>query len=274
MGNTPIDQNFQTLVVDDKRLMDHLERSSPARRLAACHTDSDLVGRSQAFIEVMRQAEHVANTTLPVLLTGDFGIGKELVAAAIHLRSGRAEQPFIAVNCGAAPPDSIEAEVFGDGDRGGVWEDADGGTIFLDGITETPLPFQMKLLHALNTGEICRAGSDQTQKVDARVIAASERDVAAEIAAGRFRSDLFYRFNAVSITLPQTNSVQTATNGNAAAKEEWVPLSEIEGRYVAQVLTHTRGNKQAAARVLSIDRKTLDRMIKRHHIDSVKARRA
>jgi DNA-binding NtrC family response regulator len=274
MGNTPIDQNFQTLVVDDKRLMDHLERSSPARRLAACHTDSDLVGRSQAFIEVMRQAEHVANTTLPVLLTGDFGIGKELVAAAIHLRSGRAEQPFIAVNCGAAPPDSIEAEVFGAGDRGGVWEEADGGTIFLDGITETPLPFQMKLLHALNTGEICRAGSDQTQKVDARVIAASERDVAAEIATGRFRSDLFYRFNAVSITLPQTNSVQTATNGNAAAKEEWVPLSEIEGRYVAQVLTHTRGNKQAAARVLSIDRKTLDRMIKRHHIDSVKARRA
>jgi DNA-binding NtrC family response regulator len=274
MSNTPIDQNFQTLVVDDDRLIDHLERSSPARRLAACHSDSDVVGRSQAFIEVMKQAERVANTSLPVLLTGDFGIGKALVAAAIHLRSGRAEQSFIVVNCGATPAESIEAEVFGAEDHRGVWEEADGGTIFLDGITETPLPFQIKLLHALNTGEICRADSDQTQKVNVRVIAASERNVEEEIAAGRFRNDLFYRLNAVSIALPQTNSIQTATNGDATAKEQWVPLSEIEGRYVAQVLTHTRGNKQAAARVLSIDRKTLDRMIKRHHIDSVKARRA
>jgi DNA-binding NtrC family response regulator len=263
MSNRPIDQNFQTLVIDDERLINQLERSSPARRLAACHSDSDLVGRSQAFIEVMRQAERVANTSLPVLLTGEFGIGKELVAAAIHLRSGRAEQSFVAVNCGAIPADSFDVELFGR---------ANGGTLFLDEINKTSLAFQGTLLHVLETGEVQRGESNETQKIDVRLIAASDFDLEQEIAAGRFRSDLFYRLNAVSIVLPQANPIET--NGDAPAKEEWVPLSEIEGRYVAQVLTHTRGNKQAAARVLSIDRKTLDRMIKRHHIDSVKARRA
>ncbi len=263
MSNRPIDQNFQTLVVDDERLIDQLKRSSPARRLAACHSDSDLVGRSQAFIEVMRQAERVANTSQPVLLRGEFGIGKELVAVAIHLRSGRAEQSFVAVNCGAIPADAIDSQLFAQ---------ANGGTLFLDDINKTSLAFQEKLLHVLETGEIERDGSNEPQKIDVRVIAASDLDLEQESAAGRFRRDLFHRLNAVSIVLPQTNPIET--NGNAPAKEEWVPLSEIEGRYVAQVLTHTRGNKQAAARVLSIDRKTLDRMIKRHHIDSVKTRRA
>lgn len=343
-----------------EQLHDRPQRTSPARRTAAYHSDIELVGRSQAFIEVMKHVGRVANTSLPVLLTGESGTGKELVASAIHHRSGRTDQPFIAVNCGAIPSDLIEAELFGhvkgsftgaDRDRRGLWEEADGGTVFLDEITETTSSFQVKLLRALQMGEIRRVGSNQTQTVNVRVIAASNRNVEQEVTAGRFRHDLFYRLNAVSILLPPLrerpedipplaqsfadrvyslspsvkftsealellerynwpgnireleNAVVRAvamcdgtirvkdlpqrvrqyasmdlepekTNGagDHAADEDWVPLSEIEGRYVAKVLGHTRGNKQAAARVLGVDRKTLDRMIKRHHIETHSSR--
>jgi DNA-binding NtrC family response regulator len=340
-----------------EQLAERPQRSSPLRRTAAYHSDIELVGRSQAFIEVMKQVGRVANTNLPVLLTGESGTGKELVASAIHQRSGRSDQPFVAVNCGAIPADLIEAELFGhvrgsftgaDRDRRGLWEEADGGTVFLDEITETNSSFQVKLLRALQMGEIRRVGSNQMQKVNVRVIAASNRNVEQEVSAGRFRNDLFYRLNAVSIVLPplrdrredipplaQTfadrvyslspsvkfssealallerynwpgnireleNAVVRAVamcdgtirvkdlpqrvrnysmqTGDApksepvpateSAIEDWVTLSEIEGRYVARVLEHTGGNKQAAARVLAVDRKTLDRMIKRHNIDS------
>jgi len=344
-----------------EQLAERPQRSSPTRRSAAYHSDIELVGRSQAFIEVMKQVGRVANTNLPVLLTGESGTGKELVASAIHHRSGRSDQPFVAVNCGAIPADLIEAELFGhvkgsftgaDRDRRGLWEEADGGTVFLDEITETNSSFQVKLLRALQMGEVRRVGSNQTQKVNVRVIAASNRNVEQEVTAGRFRNDLFYRLNAVSIVLPplrerredipplaQTfadrvyslspsvkfsgealallekynwpgnireleNAVvravamcdgtirvkdlpQRVRNGsvqlNDAIKsditlvaepaiEDWVTLSEIEGRYVARVLEHTGGNKQAAARVLAVDRKTLDRMIKRHNINSLHSR--
>lgn len=340
-----------------EQLAERPQRSSPLRRTAAYHSDIELVGRSQAFIEVMKQVGRVANTNLPVFLTGESGTGKELVASAIHHRSGRSDQPFVAVNCGAIPADLIEAELFGhvrgsftgaDRDRRGLWEEADGGTVFLDEITETNSSFQVKLLRALQMGEIRRVGSNQTQKVNVRVIAASNRNVEQEVSAGRFRNDLFYRLNAVSIVLPplrdrredipplaQTfadrvyslspsvkfssealallerynwpgnireleNAVvravamsdgtirvkdlpqrvrnyslqpSDAPKSEAApvvepATDDWVTLSEIEGRYVARVLEHTGGNKQAAARVLAVDRKTLDRMIKRHNINS------
>lgn len=340
------------------QLTERPQRTSPARRVAAYHSDIQLVGRSQAFIEVMKQVGRVSNTSLPVLLTGESGTGKELVASAIHHRSGRAEQPFVAVNCGAIPAELIEAELFGhvkgsftgaDRDRRGLWEEADGGTVFLDEITETTTSFQVKLLRALQMGEIRRVGSNQTQKVNVRIIAASNRNVEQEVTTGRFRNDLFYRLNAVSIVLPPLRerpedipplaqsfadrvyslspSVKFSTEAlallekynwpgnireleNAVVRavamcdgtirvkdlpqrvrnyagqstsgksenstehviEDWVSLSQIEGRYVARVLEHTRGNKQAAARVLEVDRKTLDRMIKRHRIDAQQAR--
>jgi len=336
-----------------ERLAERLHRSSPTRRSAAYHPDIELVGRSQAFIELMKQVDRVSNTNLPVLLTGESGTGKGLVASTIHHRSGRREQPFVAVNCAAIPPHSIEAELFGcvkgsvnsaDRDRRGLWEEAAGGTLFLDEITETNSSFQVKLLHALQTGEIKREGSNEVQKVDVRVIAASNRDAEQEVTAGRFRKDLFYRLNAVSLALSplrdrredipplaQTfadrvyslspsvtfsnealalleqynwpgnireleNTVVKAValcDGTIQARDlpahvreyplrpaqaaansngDWVTLSEIEGRYVARVLAHTGGNKQAAARVLAVDRKTLDRMIKRHNIDSQQLR--
>src|SRR6267143_2081405 len=186
-------------------------RLSVGTRAAAHRSDIDLVGRSHAFIEVMKQVGRVAATSLPVFLTGESGTGKELVASTLHRRSGRSDKTFVAVNCGAIPAELIESELFGhvkgsftgaDRDRRGLWEEADRGTVFLDEITETTPAFQVKLLRVLQEGEIRRVGSNQTQRLDVRVIAASNRNVEEEVEAGRFRKDLFYRLNAVSIVLP------------------------------------------------------------------------
>src|SRR5215211_2810519 len=174
-------------------------------------SDIDLVGVSSAFVEVMKLVGRVAATGLPVLITGESGTGKEVVARAIHRRSPRAGRPFVAVNCGAIPADLIESELFGHVrgsftgatvDRRGLWQEAHLGTIFLDEITETTPAFQVKLLRALQEGEIRRVGSNHTLQVDVRVIAATNRDVEREVREGRFRQDLFYRLNAVTLHLP------------------------------------------------------------------------
>lgn len=243
------------MLVDDERtvreqLPNHIQRSSPTGRMAAYHSDIEGVKRSQAFIEVMKQVDRVSNTDLPVLLIGGSGPVRELVASAIHNCSSRREQPFITINCDSIHTELIEAELS---------EQAGGGTVFFDEITETNLSFQETLLDLL-----------QTKRVDVRVIAAGKRNVEQEVAAGRFRSDLFDRLNSATIVLPPACE---ESEKRELLVEDWVTLSEIEGRYVARVLEHTRGNKQAAARVLSVDRKTLDRMIKRHHIISRKDHR-
>ncbi|HWW75019.1 MAG TPA: sigma-54 dependent transcriptional regulator, partial [Pyrinomonadaceae bacterium] len=174
-------------------------------------SDINLVGTSAAFVEAMKMVGRVASTSLPVLITGESGTGKEIVARAIHHRSTRAEGPFVAVNCGAVPSELIESELFGhvrgsftgaERDRRGLLQEADGGTILLDEITETTPAFQVKLLRALQEGEIRRVGSNHTIRVDARVIAATNRDVEREMREGRFRQDLFYRLNAVTLHLP------------------------------------------------------------------------
>src|SRR6202008_204474 len=188
-----------------------LRLSAGQRNSSQYQSDIGFVGRSHAFIEVMKQVGRVATTNLPVLLTGESGTGKELVASTLHRRSGRADKTFVAVNCGAIPAELIESELFGhvkgaftgaERDRRGLWEEADEGTVFLDEITETTLAFQVKLLRAVQEGEIRRVGSNQTQRIDVRVIAASNRDVEQEVAAGKFRKYLFYRWSAVSIVLP------------------------------------------------------------------------
>ena len=247
--NTSTDANFQALVIDDDSQVVREE-------------SWNIIGRSQALIEVMRQVDQIADTNSPVLLTGESGTGKELVASAIHNRSSRRAQPFVTVNCASTPAESIEA----------VLEDADGGTIFLQEITETTPSFQAKLLRYLQTGE-----QNDVQTVNARVLAGSSHNVEQEVAAGKFCKDLFDCLGAVSIDLPPLREdIPPQSEGEQSANDDWVTLSVIEGRYVARVLEHTHGNKQAAARVLAVDRKTLDRMIKRHHIDShqLKAMRA
>ena len=155
-------------------------RLSAGRAARAYQTDIDLVGRSHAFIEVMKQVGRVAATNLPVLLTGESGTGKELIASTLHRRSTRAEKTFVAMNCAAIPAELIESELFGhvkgsftgaDRDRRGLWEEADGGTVFLDEITETSLSFQVKLLRVLQEGEVRRVGAHHHQVIPLQTLA-------------------------------------------------------------------------------------------------------
>lgn len=315
-------------------------------------SDLPLIGTAPKFVECLKMVGRVAGTNLPVLITGESGTGKEVVARAIHLRSNRASHAFVTVNCGAIPTELIESELFGhargsftgaDRERMGLWEEANGGTLFLDEITETNSLFQVKLLRALQEGEIRRVGSNRTVKVDVRVIAATNRDIESEVAKGRFREDLMYRLNAITIDLPPLRDRKddlpllaehflgkvSSTNcsfsnqaldtlkgydwpGNIRELEnavlhavslsddiiypehlparirvqhtvgedqkekgsdptftdlQWVSLAEVQREYAMKVLSAMDGNKQAASRILNIDRKTLARIIGRDPSD-------
>jgi transcriptional regulator with GAF, ATPase, and Fis domain len=170
-----------------------------------------LVGESEALRRVMTRVESVAATNATVLLLGETGTGKELVARAIHQQSPRRHRPFVVVDCGALPATLIESELFGR-ERGaftgahtsqaGRFELAAGGTIFLDEIGELPLELQPKLLRVLQEGEVERLGGSRTTRIDVRIIAATNRNLAEEVQHGRFRRDLYYRVNVFPITLP------------------------------------------------------------------------
>jgi len=340
---------------------EHQHRSKPETAksqssLLDYASDIPLIGKSPKFVECLKMVGRVAATNLPVLITGESGTGKEVVALAIHQRSKRAAGAFVPVNCGAIPVELIESELFGhargsftgaDRERVGLWEEADGGTLFLDEITETSALFQVKLLRALQQGEIRRVGSNQTKKLDVRVIAATNRDIEEEVRDNRFRQDLMYRLNAITIELPplrervedipllaehfalQTRPTDAAPvkfssaamkilkkygwQGNvrelenavlhavsmcddiiypenlplrirnftdeatmpppaadspASVKRQWVTLAAMEAKYIAEVLSSTGGNKQAAARILDIDRKTLTRVVNRNESEA------
>lgn len=170
-----------------------------------------LIGESKVFRKVLRIIERVAITDRPVLITGETGTGKELVARAIHSQSRRASGPLVFVNCSAIPPSLIESELFGH-ERGaftgatssvpGRFGEAESGTLVLDEISEFPLGPQTKLLRVLETGELQRLGGRSNIKVDVRIIATTNSDLRARVESGLFRSDLFYRLNVISISLP------------------------------------------------------------------------
>ena len=170
-----------------------------------------IVGESLALKSVMRQVDLVAPTDTTVLILGETGTGKELIARAIYERSNRSKRPFVRVNCAAIPPSLIASELFGH-EKGaftgalqrrlGRFEAANGGTIFLDEIGELPMETQITLLRVLQEREIERVGSSQSISVDVRIIAATNRDLAAEVAAGTFRRDMFYRLNVFPIQMP------------------------------------------------------------------------
>lgn len=335
-----------------EQLKSRRQRSKPAGDpVPGYESDLGLIGTAPKFVECLKMVGRVAGTNLPVLITGESGTGKEVVARAIHQRSKRAGHPFVTVNCGAIPTELIESELFGhargsftgaDRERMGLWEEASGGTLFLDEITETNSLFQVKLLRALQEGEIRRVGSNRTVKVDVRVIAATNRDIESEVAKGSFREDLMYRLNAITIDLPplrerkedisllgghfvkkvssvnhsfsnaalemlkgyewpgnirelenavlhavslsddiiypehmplRIRNVQDAHSSPGSRPDvsgdptpldpQWVSLAEMEREYAGKVLSSVNGNKQAASRILNIDRKTLARIIGR-----------
>ena len=175
------------------------------------HGFKEIIGRSNAILYVLEKVRQVAETDATVLIQGETGVGKELVSRAIHNTSRRSQKPFIKVNCAALPANLVESELFGheagaftgaDRLRKGRFELADGGTIFLDEISELPLDLQSKLLRVLQEGQFERVGGSNPLKVDVRVIAATNLIVSEEVAEGRFRPDLFYRLNVYPITVP------------------------------------------------------------------------
>lgn len=178
-------------------------QSAPWRR--------ELITRSQAMEELLRQAERVAAGEASVFIHGPSGAGKELLARALHQAGRRAQAPFVAVNCGAIPENLLESELFGHrkgaftgaiADHQGLFAAAEGGTLFLDEIGDMPQPLQVKLLRVLQERRVRPVGATETLPVDVRVISATHRDLQRELEAGRFREDLYYRLNVVSLRIP------------------------------------------------------------------------
>ena len=171
----------------------------------------EIVGSAPQFRAALAIAAKAARARVPVLIEGESGVGKEVVAEAIHAASPRSRKPAIAVNCGAIPANLVESELFGH-EKGaftgaferkiGRFQDADGGTLFLDEVGEMPLDAQVKLLRVLQSGEIQPLGARHPREVDVRVIAATNKSLLAEVEAGRFREDLYYRLNVVQVTIP------------------------------------------------------------------------
>jgi PAS domain S-box-containing protein len=196
-----------------RRLKERLEAENVylRREVSEAYRDREIIGRSEGILKVLRQVNQVAGTDMTVLVLGETGTGKELVARAVHGQSGRRERPLVKVNCSALPGELIESELFGHekgaftgatGRQVGRFELADGGTIFLDEVGDLSLKLQAKLLRVLQEGEFERLGSGKTIKVDVRVIAATNRNLVEGMQRGSFRPDLYYRLAVYPIGLP------------------------------------------------------------------------
>ncbi len=207
------EDELKRALAEVERLKERLEAENVylRREVSEAHPDREIIGRSEGIGKVLQQITQVAGTDMTVMVLGETGTGKELVARAVHGQSGRRERPLVKVNCSALPGELIESELFGH-EKGaftgatarqvGRFELADGGTIFLDEVGDLPLKLQAKLLRVLQEGEFERLGSGKTIKVDVRVIAATNRNLAEALQRGRFRPDLYYRLNVYPIGLP------------------------------------------------------------------------
>jgi DNA-binding NtrC family response regulator len=209
----------QEVVAIARRALEQDHSSAGADRTAKqLSGQGGLVGRSPVMIDLYKEIARVAPTRSTVLIVGESGTGKELVARSIHHHSTRSSGLFVAINCGALTETLLEAELFGHvrgaftgavADRKGLWEEATGGTLFLDEIGETSPAFQVKLLRALQEGEIRRVGSSRATQVDARVLAATNRNLERDVKSGKFREDLFYRLSVVTLRVPALRERRT-----------------------------------------------------------------
>ena len=201
------------LALENARIRKELERENQRLQIAADERVSfdNIIGRSAPMQQVYELIPRVADSHLPVLIQGESGTGKELVARAIHAHSPRKRKPFLRENCAAIPESLLESELFGhtkgaftgaDRDRAGLFEQAHGGTLFLDEISDMAAPMQARLLRVLQEGELRRVGGERILRVDVRAITATNRDLQAEVEAGRFREDLFYRLQVLVVQLP------------------------------------------------------------------------
>jgi len=322
------------------RATEHAERArerligrSDARSMASEHAErarERLIGRSDAIERVRATIARVAPMPSTVLLTGESGTGKEVAARLVHALSDRSERPFVPVNCAAIPAEMIESELFGhvkgafsgaNATRQGLFLYAQGGTLFLDEIGELPMAMQSKLLRVLEDKRVRPVGSDREVPVDVRHVLATNADLAAAVAAGRFREDLYYRINVIEIAMPPLRAriddvealadlfmrriseelgvpalaipegVRTAmrahgwpgnvrelrnliersliqggfpaewTGAPGAEAEEAMTLEAVERRHIARVLESVGGNRAAAARILGVSRKTVERKL-------------
>jgi DNA-binding NtrC family response regulator len=204
--------NVNEVIATGRRALKGRDADEPAAVLLKQYSEaSGLIGHSHRMIELYKEIALVAPSRSTVLITGDSGTGKELVARALHRNSPRSQAAFVAVNCGAITETLLESELFGHvrgsftgatADKRGLFEEAADGTIFLDEIGEISLSVQVKLLRVLQEGEIRRVGSARSMRVDVRVLAATNRDLEHEVKEGRFREDLFYRLSVVSLRVP------------------------------------------------------------------------
>lgn len=181
------------------------------RQLGERYGFGSLIGSDPRMMEIYEMIRRIAATPTNVLITGDTGTGKELVARAIHVNSRRGQQPFVVINCGAIPAELLESELFGHikgsytgavSDKKGLFEVAEGGTLFLDEVGELPAAMQVKLLRALQERKIMRVGSTRETPIDVRIISATNRDLEKEVRNSRFREDLYYRLNVIQINMP------------------------------------------------------------------------
>jgi two-component system, NtrC family, nitrogen regulation response regulator NtrX len=212
----------------------------------------EIVGSSKAIRQVIGLIEKVGPTPARVLITGENGTGKELVARAIHALSPRASGPFVEVNCAAIPAELIESELFGHmkgsftgafADRAGKFEIADGGTLFLDEVGDMSLSAQAKMLRALQEGVISRVGSGKALPVDVRVVAATNKNLDAEIAQGRFREDLLHRLNVIPIHVPplrerRADVAQLISHFTAELTKDGLPAKDFEAAAVERLTAH------------------------------------
>jgi two-component system nitrogen regulation response regulator NtrX len=236
------------ILVTLRNAIGRIELAQENQRLkATIESRYEMVGRSAAIRAVIEKIDRVAQTTARVLITGENGTGKELVARAIHRQSPRSAKRFVEVNCAAIPGELIESELFGHmkgsftgavADRAGKFEQADGGTLFLDEIGDMSLAAQAKVLRVLQDGEVTRIGGQKPTRVDVRVLAATNKTLEDEIAAGRFREDLYYRLSVVPIHVP-------------ALRERREDIPQLIVHFLQQFTTldgaPSRGMEQAAA---------------------------